>query len=377
MSLCLIDPQHSCQQIGMVANALCDLRIGGARMATARPIAVRQRAIAICCRATRNEEAMQSKILTVAVNPALDLSTRVERMLANRKLRCAGAHVEPGGGGINVSRVIRSFGGKSTAFVALGGPTGRALRELMAGEGLDVVAFPIAEHTRQNVTVDETAGERQYRLVLQGPRWSGKEVRAALARIERLARDHDYVVATGSLPPGVPPDFYARIARIVRRQGGRMILDTSGPPLRAALDAGVYLVKPNHIEFRDLAGAPSTDWKTMARVGRRLQVRGKAEVMIVTRGDLGALAILPPDAKPGGAWRLQSPKGKVVSLVGAGDSLIGAFVLALARGRPLLEACRLGVAAASAAVEAPGSELAGRKDTLRIARRTKVWGVNA
>ena len=92
--------------------------------------------------------------------------------------------------------------------------------------------------------------------------------------------------------------------------------------------------------------------------------------MIVTRGDLGALAILPDSA-----WRLQSPKGKVVSLVGAGDSLIGAFVLALARGKSLLEACRLGVAAASAAVEAPGSELASRKDTLRIARRTKVWEV--
>jgi 6-phosphofructokinase 2 len=314
---------------------------------------------------------MQKKILTVAVNPALDLSTRVERMLANRKLRCAGAHVEPGGGGINVSRVIRSFGGRSTAFVALGGPTGRALRELMGEEGLDIVEFPIAEHTRQNVTVDETRRERQYRLVLQGPHWSGKEVKAALARIERLAKDHEYVVATGSLPPGVPEDFYARIARIVKRQGGRMILDTAGPPLRAALDAGVYLVKPNHIEFRDLAGARGTDWKTMARVGRRLQERGKAEMMIVTRGDLGALAILPD-----GAWRLQSPKGKVVSLVGAGDSLIGAAVLAMARGKTLLEASRLGVAAASAAVEAPGSELAGRKETLRIARRTKVWEVS-
>jgi 6-phosphofructokinase 2 len=320
---------------------------------------------------------MQKKILTVAVNPALDLSTRVERMLANRKLRCAGAHVEPGGGGINVSRVIRSFGGTSTAFVALGGPTGHALRELMGEEGLDVVEFPITEHTRQNVTVDETARERQYRLVLQGPRWSAKEVNAALARIERLAKDHDYVVATGSLPPGVPVDFYARIARIVRKQGGRMILDTSGPPLQEALEAGVYLVKPNHIEFRDLAGTRNTDWKTMARVGRRLQERGKAEIMVVTRGDLGALAILPTNDQRGSAWRLQSPKGKVVSLVGAGDSLIGAFVLAMARGKPLLEASRLGVAAASAAVEAPGSELASRKDTLRIARRTKVWEVGA
>ena len=177
---------------------------------------------------------MQQKILTVAVNPAVDLSTRVERMLANRKLRCAGAHVEPGGGGINVSRVIRGFGGKSTAFVALGGPTGRTLRELMEQEGLDVLEFPIAQETRQNVTVDETQRERQYRLVLQGPHWSGREVKAALARIERLAKDHDYVVATGSLPPGVPEGFYASIARIVKRQGGRMILDTSGPPLQAA-----------------------------------------------------------------------------------------------------------------------------------------------
>jgi 6-phosphofructokinase 2 len=313
---------------------------------------------------------MQKKILTVTLNPALDLSTSVDRMLANRKLRCAGAVLEPGGGGVNVSRMIRRFGGRSTALVALGGPTGRTLRELMERDGLDVVEFPIAGGTRQNVTVDETVRGRQYRLVLQGPRWSGKEVKAALERIERLARDHEYVVATGSLPPGVPADFYARLARMVRRQGGRLILDTSGPPLRKALEAGVYLVKPNHIEFRDMSSTRRSDWQSMARVGRRLQERGKAEMMIVTRGAMGALAILPE-----GAWRLQSPKGKVVSMVGAGDSLIGAAVLAIARGKPLLDACRLGVAAASAAVATPGTELAGRAETLRVARRTKVWEV--
>ena len=313
---------------------------------------------------------MQKKILTVTLNPALDLSTSVKRMLANRKLRCAGAVLEPGGGGVNVSRVIRRFGGQSTAFVALGGPTGRTLRELMEREGLDLVEFPIAGATRQNVTVDETATSRQYRLVLQGPRWSGKEVKAALSKIERLAADHDYVVATGSLPPGVPEDFYARLARMVRRQGGHLILDTSGPPLRKALEAGVYLVKPNHLEFRDMAGTTRSDWQSMARVGRRVRERGQAEMMIVTRGALGALAILPD-----GAWRMQSPKGKVVSMVGAGDSLIGTAVLSIARGRPLLEACRLGIAAASAAVESPGTELASRTETLRIARRTKVWEV--
>ena len=313
---------------------------------------------------------MQQKILTVTLNPALDLSTSVDRMLANRKLRCAGAVLDPGGGGVNVSRVIRRFGGKSTAFVALGGPTGRTLRELMEREGLDVVEFPIAGATRQNVTVDETAHDRQYRLVLEGPRWSQKEVKGALARIEQLAANHDYVVATGSLPPGVPEEFYARLARIVRRQGGRLILDTSGPPLRRALAAGVYLVKPNHIEFRDMAGTNRSDWKSMARVGHRLRERGHAEIMIVTRGAMGALAILPD-----GAWRLHSPRGKVVSMVGAGDSLIGAAILAIARGKPLLEACRLGVAAASAAVASPGTELAGRDHTLRIARRTKIWEV--
>ncbi len=320
---------------------------------------------------------MQKKILTVTLNPALDLSTSVDRMLANRKLRCAGTVLEPGGGGVNVSRMIHRFGGKSTAFVALGGPTGRSLRELMEQDGLDIVEFPIAGGTRQNVTVDETVRGRQYRLVLQGPRWSGKEVKAALHRIERLAADHDYVVATGSLPPGVPEDFYARLARIVRRQGGRLILDTSGPPLRKALEAGVYLVKPNHLEFRDMSHTSRSDWHSMARVGRRLQERKQAEVMIVTRGAMGALAILPQNDSHGGAWRLQSPKGQVVSMVGAGDSLIGAAILAIARGKPLREACCLGVAAASAAVESPGTELAGRTETLRIARRTKVWEIDA
>jgi 6-phosphofructokinase 2 len=142
--------------------------------------------------------------------------------------------------------------------------------------------------------------------------------------------------------------------------------------LRKALEAGVYLVKPNHLEFRDMSHTSRSDWHSMARVGRRLQERKQAEVMIVTRGAMGALAILPDSA-----WRLQSPKGKVVSMVGAGDSLIGAAILAIARGKPLREACCLGVAAASAAVESPGTELAGRTETLRIARRTKVWEIDA
>ncbi|MGH6894265.1 MAG: 1-phosphofructokinase family hexose kinase [Dongiaceae bacterium] len=310
------------------------------------------------------------KILTVTLNPALDLSTSVERVQSNRKLRCAGALLEPGGGGVNVSRIIRRFGGRSTSFVALGGSTGRMLRDLMKAEGLHLAEFRIGGDTRQNITVDETARARQYRLVLQGPRWTAKEARAALGEIERLAADYEYVVATGSLPPGVPEDFYARLARGVRRKGGRFILDTSGPPLRKALAAGVFLVKPNHIEFRDLSGTDRPDWKTVARFGRGLRERGRAEAMIVTRGALGALAILPD-----GAWRLQAPKVEEVSMVGAGDSLIGAAMLALARGRPMLEACRLGVAAAAAAVEAPGTELASRAETMRLARKTRVWPV--
>ncbi len=312
------------------------------------------------------------KILTITLNPALDLATSVDRMAPGRKLRCDGARLDPGGGGVNVARVIRRFGGKSTAFVALGGPTGRMMRELMRAQGLDLAAFDITGDTRQDITIDERAHGRQYRLVLPGPRWSAKEVRAALAEIERLAAGHDYVVASGSLPPGVPEDFYARLARIARRQGNRLVLDTSGAPLRRALRAGVFLVKPNHIEFRDLAGAARSDWKSMARVGNRLRDSGQAEAMIVTRGDKGALLI-----GPGAAWRLQAPQVKVASLVGAGDSLIGAAVLHLARGKTLLEACRLGVAAAAAAVEAEGTELANRGETLRLAKRTKVWRVAA
>jgi 6-phosphofructokinase 2 len=149
-----------------------------------------------------------------------------------------------------------------------------------------------------------------------------------------------------------------------------MLLDSSGAPLRRALAAGVFLVKPNHIEFRDLIGAARSDWSSMARVGKRLRDSGQAEAVIVTRGSKGALAILPE-----GSWRLQAPEVTVESMVGAGDSLIGALVLNLARGRTLLDACRIGVAASAAAVETPGTELAQRAETLRLAKRTKVWAV--
>lgn len=309
-------------------------------------------------------------ILTVTLNPALDLATSVEHMTPGRKLRCHGARLDPGGGGVNVSRVIRRFGGRSTVFAALGGPTGRTLLELMRKDGLDVIAFPVRGDTRQDITIDEAARKRQFRLVLPGPRWSRQEARAALVEIERLAAEHEIVVASGSLPPGVPEDFYAKLAHIVRRQGGRFVIDTSGAPLEHALEAGVFLAKPNHVEFAELAGAKRADWRGMALVGRRLRERGQAEAIIVTRGAKGALAILPD-----GAWRLQAPKVTVASMVGAGDSLIGAAIVSLARNKSLLEAARIGVAAAAAAVGAEGTELAHRTETLRLARRTKAWKV--
>ena len=296
-------------------------------------------------------------IVTLTMNPALDLSTSTENVISEHKLRCGPTRLDPGGGGINVSRVVHLFGGESLAIYTVGGLTGSALRHMLDVEGVSSRAVPIVTTTRQSFTVDETSTGEQFRFVLQGPELSEAEWRSCLSAVGQTIQHGGYLVASGSLPPGVPEDFYARVARLARENGARFVLDASGVPLREALAEGVYLVKPSRRELGELVGETLQSEQSQVDATRNLVFAGSAELVALTRGEEGAVL-----ASANGISRLPVPRVTVLSTVGAGDSFLGALVLRLAQGRDPDAAFRFAIAAGTATTMTIGTDLCRPED---------------
>ncbi len=300
-------------------------------------------------------------IVTLTPNPAIDISTSVDEIVPVRKLRCAEARRDPGGGGINVARVVRRLGGVVSAIYPAGGATGELLRLLVEREGIQSAVIPVAEEIREDFTVLEQKSSKQYRFVLPGAALSETEWRACVDVLEAMDTVPPYIVCSGSLPPGVPDGFYARVARLAKARGSKLILDTSGKPLVSALREGVYVLKPNLRELQELANVPLADEQSWLAAGRRLIEAGNAEIIALTLAERGAL-LMTRD----GALRANVPDVKVVSTVGAGDSFVGGLVWALACGHSTVEAFQWGVAAGTAAVLNPGTELCRADDVVRL-----------
>jgi 6-phosphofructokinase 2 len=301
-----------------------------------------------------------SGIVTFTPNPAIDVSTTVVRIMPDHKLRCSAARYDPGGGGINVARVVRRLGGDVTAIYPRGGVAGLSLDRLVEQEKIACKTTDIAEETRLDFAMHEDATGKQFRFVLPGPTLAGHECRACLDRLAACAGT-GFVVASGSLPPGAPTEFYAQASRIVKSAGGRFLLATSGPALNAALAEGVFLVKPSLRELCDAAGEPLDDEADWIRACAGLVKHGRAAIVALTLGSRGALLVAE-----GRVLRARPPPLTPVSSVGAGDSFLGALVWGLAARYDLAAALRLAVAAGSSAVLNPGTELAHADDTRRL-----------
>jgi 6-phosphofructokinase 2 len=306
-------------------------------------------------------ETLVDRIITLTMNSTLDKSSGVAHVAPDRKLRCASPRHEPGGGGINVSKAIHRLGGKSTACFTAGGAMGQMLESLIQKEGIDYHLLRIEGHTRVNLTLLEEATEQQYRFVMPGPELTEGEWQYCLDEVLAGVSEPAYIVASGSLPRSVPTDFYARLAHRARDAGHRLVLDTSGDALRAALSAGVHILKPNMRELAHLVGHDIEDEAQQESVTRQIIENGQADVVLVSLGAAGALLVCDS-----GSERIPAPTVKIRSKIGAGDSMVAGFVLALAQGNTFRQAAHFAVAAGSAAVMTTGSELCRREDTERL-----------
>jgi len=299
-------------------------------------------------------------ILTVTFNPAVDMSTTTPEVSAGPKLRCEAPVFSAGGGGINVSRAIRILGGHSRAFVAAGGATGEQLGDLLAEEGIARIPFSAPGETRTNVAVIEEASGDQFRYVMPGHTWRESDCELMLDSLCGMVSPSELVVLSGSLAPGMPVDV---IRRIMQRFGGdvpKVICDISGAPLAdlcAHTGCGLEVLRMDHDEAKEIAGRPLASREDTARFAFSLVAKGVARIVIVARGPDGS--VLATGAGCVHATGLDVP---VDSKVGAGDSFVGAYVLAMATGIDATTALQWGTTAATSAVTTPARELCRKSD---------------
>lgn len=303
-------------------------------------------------------------VLTVTLNPALDSATGVDQVVPNVKLRCGPPRVDPGGGGINVSRAIALLGGTSRCFVALGGRHGATLAGLLRDAGIELVVHEAPGETRSSLSVMDRHSGEQFRFMLPGPPWSPFDVIAAERAVVEAARPGGLCVLSGTLPPGVLTQVIPDLCGKLAAKGVEVVVDVSGPALHLLARAQgprPHILRMNQEEADDLAKRRLPDLTASADFAQALVRRGVAGVVIVARGPEGSVL-----AHEGGRLHSRAAEVPVRSKVGAGDTFVGAFTLAHAQGLPLADALQRGVAAASAAVMTEGTALCRREDAERL-----------
>lgn len=297
------------------------------------------------------------KIITLTVNPAIDKSTTVAGIKPNSKLRCAAPIFEAGGGGINISRVINELGGTSFCMYMAGGPTGTQMHDLLVDLEIAQQVIPIAGWLRENLSVTDTTNNQQFRFGMPGPLVNEYEWKNSLRQVESILAPGDFLIASGSLCPGMPKDYFAQVSKIAQKEKAKFILDTSGEALIQGAQAGTYLLKPNLGELATLCGVKSISFLDVEEVAKEFIRNNTCEILVISLGSQGAIMVTNEDVE-----YIAAPIVHQKSTIGAGDSMVAGMVYALAQGKPFTEVAKIGVACGTAATMTEGTQLCKKND---------------
>ncbi len=298
-------------------------------------------------------------ILTITLNPCIDKSTRVDELRPEAKLRCTEVVNEPGGGGINVSKALLRLGAETYALMPTGGHNGNMLRALLQEEKIPFHAVDTNVETRENWIVKEEDKNLQFRFTFPGREVEEKTIIQLIDLIRTFTPS--FVVASGSLPPGLPPYFYGLIVKTANSIGGKCIVDTSGPALQALKDKHAYLLKPNIGELSKMLDVDKLDKREVPEAAQQAIRDGYAEMMAVSMGADGAWLVTANEKH-----YCMAPVVERKSTVGAGDSMVAGITYMLEKGKPLEEVIRFGVACGSAATMNEGTQLFDANDVERL-----------
>ena len=311
-------------------------------------------------------------IYTVTLNPSLDRTLTVPRIVYDEMVRATASRVDWGGKGFNVSRVLQSLGAESVAMGFAGGATGTMLERGLRSLGIATDLVPLSGETRTNTVVIESATGRYVKVNEPGPTVQPDEQAALLDRIRGCLRDPDprgdLWVLSGSQPPGLPDGFYAGLVEMVQASGARVLLDASGEPLRLGCAAAPFLVKPNVAEafgYVGVAGPMASGFGPEGVALADATALGLTYPFLELGIELVALSLGAGGlllASSGRAVRARPPGIQACCPVGAGDALLAAVAWALERDLPLEEIARWGVAAGTAAAMSEGVAIVTRAE---------------
>jgi 6-phosphofructokinase 2 len=298
-------------------------------------------------------------ILTVTLNPCIDKSTRVDELKPEAKLRCTEVVNEPGGGGINVSKALLRLGAETYALMPAGGHNGNMLRSLLNQENIPFHAVDTNVETRENWIVKEENKNLQFRFTFPGREVEEKAIIQLIDFIRTFTPS--FVVASGSLPPGLPDYFYGQIVKTANSIGAKCIVDTSGPALQALKDRKAYLLKPNISELSKMLELNHLHKDEVPDAARQAISDGYAEMLAVSMGADGAWLVTSTEQH-----YCKAPVVERKSTVGAGDSMVAGIAFMLEREKPLEEVIHFGVACGSAATMNEGTQLFKADDVHRL-----------
>lgn len=310
-------------------------------------------------------------ILTVTLNPAIDQTLLVDRYVPGDTVRVKASRFDPGGKGVNVSRVIHELGGESIAMGFTTGGLGRYIEHTLKDSDIECDFVHTKGETRTNITLVDESRHVQTILSDRGPETDSKYVEQLLKKLKKRIGAGDWVVVAGSMPPPLGPEVYTEIIAMARQRWAHTVLDADGTALAAGVAGMPEMVKGNRREFERLLQRRLDDEESTleaAHLLRQMSIR----VAVVTRGKEGAIAVTDE-----GSWRAMAPRVRAVSAVGSGDALLGAVVLTLSRGGSMEEAMRLGVASGTATVLTPGTELCHLREVNLLQPRVKVQRIEA
>ena len=304
-------------------------------------------------------------IYTVTLNPALDRAITVERLLPDDTTRVISEKMYAAGKGIDVSRVIREMGGPTVALGLVGGFDGLQLEGLLINAGVMTSFTRISGETRTNIILREKETGRQFVISAAGPEILSSEIGQFYQHVLQIS-DMSYVVLSGSVPRGVTPNLYGQLILAGKKKGAFVVLDTDGKALSESIEYRPSCIKPNRHELSRLLGREVDSEPEIISACEELHGKGIPYVL-VSRGKDG-LILSTKEQK----IKAVAPPVEVESTVGAGDSAVAGFVLALSRDENLVECLRLACAAGTATAETPGTELCHREGVERILPRVQV-----
>jgi len=293
------------------------------------------------------------KIITLTINPAVDKSARVDGLSPEQKLRCHSLKYQAGGGGINISRVLKRLNVDTSCIFTSGGSNGEFIQQELEKSAIHAIPVFLKSWTRENLSVVDTKTNLQYRFGMPGPKILEDEIKLLNKTIHEIISFGDILAISGSLGEGIPFNFYAELIRGLATKEIKVILDTSGDALVASLKEKVYLIKPNQKELAQLAGKEWLNADEQEGFCKELVQSEQVKFIVVSLGGRGAFIV-----SKDGINYLTPPPVKVMSTIGAGDSMLAGIIYGLTKNETQQNILKWGVACGTATTMEEGTDLA-------------------